>query len=226
MKDALVKQGYDLTLLTEKSGKTNIYRWCASPDLQKCHVGDPDHPDHVVWTTNPADYARFVTAGNNVVLQTGAAGGGESDTDLSSLFLTMEGLMSEETGDRIVAAKGDRSWWDVLFDADLRGKVFKELGDLGESLEKLRFINIETPALPYDSKTTAEQHMLSQHQAFVATLRAAGLYCCEGKTEEETAQVERDIEADLKKWLEDEKERKKNRPKPKAKPKPKAAETK
>ncbi|HEX6913303.1 MAG TPA: hypothetical protein VF142_23055, partial [Longimicrobium sp.] len=101
-------------------------------------------------------------------------------------------------------------------------------GGLGDALTKLRYINIETPALPHDSRTTPEQHLLSQHQAFVSTLRAAGLYCCGGQTEEETAQVEADIEADLKKWLVDETERKKNRPKPKAKstPKPKAPASK
>lgn len=219
MKDALVKRGYDLTKLTEESGKTNIYRWCASRDLKKCHVGDPDQPDHVVWTTNSADYDTLAAAGENVVLQTGAAKGGESDTDLSSLFLTLEGLMSEETGDRIRAIKGSRSWWDVIFDPDLRGKALDQLGVLGESLEKLRYINIETPALPYDSKTTPEQHMLEQHRAFVSTLRAAGLYCC-GTTDEETAALETTIEADLKKWLEGEKERKKTKPKPKAKKTP------
>ena len=40
------------TDMTETSGKTNIFRWCSSPDIIKCHIGDPDKPDHVIWVTN------------------------------------------------------------------------------------------------------------------------------------------------------------------------------
>ncbi|MCP4305524.1 MAG: DUF4157 domain-containing protein [bacterium] len=72
-------------------GTTNIFRWCNLPEIGRCAVGDPSHPDDVIWTVNESDYASFARQGLNVVLQTGVSEGGESDTDLSTLFMQMHG---------------------------------------------------------------------------------------------------------------------------------------
>lgn len=80
--------------LTGRAGTTNIFRWCVSPDISRCHVGDPANPDRVTWVTNEDDFDRLSRAGNiNVVLQTGAAASGESATDLSTLFLIVQELI-------------------------------------------------------------------------------------------------------------------------------------
>ena len=67
---------------------TNIFRWCNLPEIGRCHVGDPDHPDNVIWVTNVQDFDRLRQQDLNVVLQeqTAATGGNESVTDLSTLY--------------------------------------------------------------------------------------------------------------------------------------------
>jgi hypothetical protein len=74
-----------------RSGTTNIFRWCNLPEIGRCHIGDPDHPDDVVWVTNTQDFERLRQEDVNVVLQEGlgATGGSESETDLSTLFLRL-----------------------------------------------------------------------------------------------------------------------------------------
>jgi hypothetical protein len=75
----------------DRSGTTNIFRWCNAPEISRCHVGDPDHPDHVVWVTTVQDFDTLRAADVNVVLQEGldATGGSESETDLSTLFVRL-----------------------------------------------------------------------------------------------------------------------------------------
>jgi hypothetical protein len=73
----------------DRPGTTNIFRWCNLPEIGRCHVGDPDHPDHVIWATTVADFDRLARQPVNVVLQEGlgATAGSESETDLSTLNL-------------------------------------------------------------------------------------------------------------------------------------------
>ncbi|HEY0606601.1 MAG TPA: DUF4157 domain-containing protein [Herpetosiphonaceae bacterium] len=83
--------------LTETSGKTNIFRWCASNDLSKCHIGDPDHPDNVIWVTNEKDFKDLSAQPVNVALQSELGKkGGESEKDLSTLFLVLKSLIGEQ----------------------------------------------------------------------------------------------------------------------------------
>ena len=72
---------------------TNIFRWCNLPEISRCHVGDPDHPDNVIWTTTAADFASLSAQPVNVVLQEGSASvrGSESERDLSTLFVRTPG---------------------------------------------------------------------------------------------------------------------------------------
>ena len=90
LKDRLVKRfSADVKkLLTETPGKTNIFRWCASEELSACHIGDPDHPDHVTWVTNRDDFDKLKTKDINVALQDDPTRlQPESMTDLSTLSL-------------------------------------------------------------------------------------------------------------------------------------------
>ena len=77
--------------ILSQSKTTNIFRWCNLPEISQCHIGDPDHPDNVVWVTNSQYYARLSQEAVNVVLQEGldATSGSESETDLSTLFLRL-----------------------------------------------------------------------------------------------------------------------------------------
>ena len=87
--------------MTGRRGTTNIFRWCLSPDVTRCHVGDPDQPDTVVWVTNEADFRRLSAQPINVVLQSGASASGESATDLSTLFLTARDAINTRADERI-----------------------------------------------------------------------------------------------------------------------------
>jgi hypothetical protein len=75
--------GFDSMM--NRRGSTNIFRWCASPDIGECHIGDAEHPDHVIWTINRAEYDLLRVQPVNVVLQTSA--GPESQTDLSTMLM-------------------------------------------------------------------------------------------------------------------------------------------
>ncbi|WDE13997.1 hypothetical protein [Thalassomonas haliotis] len=77
----------DFSRLLNLGGTTNIFRWCNMPEIVSCHVGDPAHPDFVIWTTNRVDFTAFSGQNFNVVLQDRAAG--ESATDLSTLYVRL-----------------------------------------------------------------------------------------------------------------------------------------
>jgi hypothetical protein len=125
LKDNLDKGTTDK--MTGKAGTTNIFRWCVSPDISRCHVGDPDHPDTVVWTTNEDDFERIAKEPVNVVLQSAAATTGESATDLSTLFLTVGELIKGQSAQ--VIADLERG---VAVDVDRIRAVLRDLGKLRE----------------------------------------------------------------------------------------------
>ncbi|HYG82453.1 MAG TPA: DUF4157 domain-containing protein, partial [Pyrinomonadaceae bacterium] len=96
LKEALKKKFDEATqkALTDIGGKTNIFRWCASEELSRCHIGDPDRPDHVIWVTNKKDFDELSKKDVNVVLQDDPSRvGKESQTDLSTLFLSLKDIM-------------------------------------------------------------------------------------------------------------------------------------
>lgn len=195
LKAALKKQKFDTGPLIDTKGKTNIFRWCAAGDISRCHIGDPHHPDNVVWVTNQKDFDRMKTQPINVAMQGAAAKGGESETDLSTLFLTVAGLIGGEAWDRVgaiwhdldVGEAGLSGSWEAL------GKMWDELAAGSEAMGKVRYINIETPATRPDKSITPEQHRVDQYRAVVATLKAAGLHCCG----DDTAAAEKAIEDEL-----------------------------
>ncbi|WP_281560559.1 hypothetical protein [Thalassomonas sp. RHCl1] len=77
----------DFSRLLNLGGTTNIFRWCNMPEIVSCYVGDPEHPDFVIWTTTREDFNAFSGQNFNVVLQDRAAG--ESATDLSTLYVRL-----------------------------------------------------------------------------------------------------------------------------------------
>lgn len=182
-------------------GKTNIFRWCVSDDIGRCHIGDPEHPDTLVWVTNEADFERLEAAGGiNVALQSEASATGESATDLSTLFLILTELtegrfaamleklseeMSSELGAIHEAFQGDSDPLGDLQDLIQRALrllllLLAQLG-LGEAralrLSQLRYINIETPGSPLPGRTT-EQQREDSYDAIAAVLAGLGLHCC------------------------------------------------
>ena len=113
----------------ETAGKTNIFRWCASPDLAKCHVGDPDHPDTITWVTNETDFDALRVKEINVVLQVGAnlPESSESKGDLSTLFLILKELINVRLV-TLVAALDQQSQVDLR---ELE-KIITELANMAE----------------------------------------------------------------------------------------------
>ena len=77
--------------IMDASGTTNIFRWCNLPEIGRCHVGNPERPDDVIWVTNITDFNTLRQQDVNVVLQeqTATTSGNESVTDLSTLFLRL-----------------------------------------------------------------------------------------------------------------------------------------
>lgn len=131
LKDLIRKKfGEDVEKETmETAGKTNIFRWCASPDLSKCHIGDPDHPDNITWVTNDKDYDTLSKQKVNVALQSEIPKSkkSESEGDLSTLFLILKELISADLAKSI--EKLDKQ---IDLDLDEVDRVFKELEKLKE----------------------------------------------------------------------------------------------
>jgi hypothetical protein len=136
------------------TGKTNIHQWCRSPAISRCLVGDRDHPDHVIWTSNEADFLRLAgSPGVNVALQDRAF----TDEDLSSLF-------------------------NVLPDIQLRQLILGLVLpiDLSNGLpgnaNDYRYINIETPHRPgrFDTDLAVDNFMF-----VTSVLKRLGLACCD-----------------------------------------------
>lgn len=94
-----------------KTGKTNIFRWCVSTDLSHCHIGDPENPDNVIWTTNMADFERLSQENVNVVLQSvlpTKSKQSESATDLSTLFLQLRSIVETRSATHRKALANER----------------------------------------------------------------------------------------------------------------------
>jgi len=107
-----------------QKGKTNIFLWCAAADNSKCQIGDPEHPDNVVWVTNPADFEKLRGTKTNVALQTSVDPAGNSATDLSSLFVFLADIMGKH--------------FDVI-EAKFKADAEVDLKAIGTALERLLF---------------------------------------------------------------------------------------
>ncbi|MGB8702287.1 MAG: DUF4157 domain-containing protein [Thermosynechococcaceae cyanobacterium] len=200
------------TEIMETSGKTNIFRWCASKDLSQCHIGDPDHPDNVTWVTNEKDFAALNKKDINVALQSEvpASKKSESEGDLSTLFLLLKDILNIRLTKVIgtLEKKQEADWKEIdqIFD-DLKKifefhdqsftntldrllEILRLLLDILSSklllltapiatrarIEKLRYVNIESPGKRLGDQTDAER--IRNYEAIIEVLKATGLHCC------------------------------------------------
>jgi hypothetical protein len=159
--------------MTETKGKTNIFRWCASNDLAKCHIGDPDHPDNVTWVTNEADFNKLKSEPVNVALQSSVVAGGESATDLSTVFVVLQQLFAEHTREFLERAAAAPSQWEMLW-------WLMEAVRAAAQHDRTRFVNVETPGLALNAQTDAER--IRNYEAILAVLKPLGLHCCPDPT--------------------------------------------
>lgn len=158
-------------LLLDTKGTTNIFRWCQSNDLSKCHIGDPDHPDNVVWVTNEADFKRLSKEPVNVALQSSVVTGGESETDLSTLFVVLYQFLGKEIETVVKALQETESedWLTRLW-------TLLKLSDISYAQQGIRYVNVETPGLALSSQDDSER--IRNYRTIVLTLKALGLHCC------------------------------------------------
>ncbi|HEU4454899.1 MAG TPA: hypothetical protein VFR81_17685, partial [Longimicrobium sp.] len=164
--------------LTDTPRITNIFRWCAASELSRCHAGDPENPDNVVWVTNEADFKTLSSQKVNVVLQTSV--GKESVGDLSSMFLEIEKQIGEEAVALLTPLWNEVDWGDVLAPefGEKLARIDRIVDESQKKIESLRFVNVETPAKQSDSSTPMWLHVVEQYRAIVATLKPLGLHCC------------------------------------------------
>ncbi len=193
---------------------TNIFRWCLSDDIEQCHVGDPEHPDNVVWVTNPADFDKLKTTKTNVVFESQKlkASTSESKGDLSTAFVIMGLRLADQLGQQaliakdILAEKIINAVTDTLRelllveprpeDAAEKAKKDKALHDaltaivqLGDKFKNLRFANIETEGKEWGQ----ESERVANYRAIVSVLTALGIHCCDV-----AGKGDADVEAGLK----------------------------
>ncbi len=166
---------------------TNILRWCNAPEVSRCHIGDEAHPDNVVWVTNPSDFERLSKTAVNVVLQdsSGASAKGESESDLSTLFLHLRDRLwalvrqwetsrqTKESELRELTARIDAGNLQPI----LSTLVGLQVATLREAMDKdramsLRFVNIDAEGKALSERTKAGQDTTAH------VLRSLGLYCC------------------------------------------------
>jgi len=229
MKKLLRKKfGRGIVRSLTRKGKTNIFRWCEASALAKCHIGDPDHPDNVVWVTNEQDFERLSQTDVNVALQADleSAAGTKAEGDLSTLFLIMHGIIGQEFTQRVQQlveeAQTDIDDIEAIIDGLQR---LSEYGDLMASdllgglrellvevldiivnialmvstrterrrvLERLRYLNIETPEKHLEGKTDGKGQ---EYEIIARTLDAVGLHCCDD-TEGAEQRIKRGLRED------------------------------
>jgi len=202
IKEKFGKAGVAETLDTPET--TNIFRWCMSDDIKRCHAGDPEHPDNVVWVTNPEDFEKLKATDTNVVLETHEPKGAASESagDLSTMFVTLALRLGDELGKKadialeVVGQELLDAAHEVLRlllllepkpeDAAAKAKRRQELNDalkatglLLEKLQKLRYVNIETEGKGWGK----ESQRVANYRAIASVLTALGMPCCdvEGK---------------------------------------------
>lgn len=142
--------------LTETPRQTNIFRWCVHSDLSKCHIGDPHHPDNVIWVTNESDFKKLSQKNLNVVLQKedDASASSESAGDFSTLFVILKSIISESLAKRlteilvgintdvqniqdVILELGKLAEFGDLLGVDIVKAVFKILDIILEMLRKI-----------------------------------------------------------------------------------------
>ncbi|MFL6254514.1 MAG: DUF4157 domain-containing protein [Pyrinomonadaceae bacterium] len=199
----LIKEKFDETGVKQTLGTdqmTNIYRWCQSDDLERCHIGNPEHPDNVVWVTNPNDFDKLKTTKTNVVFesQKPKPATSESAGDLSTMFVLLalrladrwskqagivQGILDERVQNAVRDTLGPLLLLDPrLEDAEAEKKKtealidsFKAMSQAANEVEHLRYVNIETEGKSWG----AEAERVANYRAIVSVLTDLGLHCCD-----------------------------------------------
>ena len=224
--DAKTKKTKKFTLrklLMDTQGKTNIFRWCASPALAKCHIGDPDNPDRVVWATNSKDFDALSKRNINVALQSSLASavGTDAETDLSTMFLVVQDRLT--TGfEKIINHSAPIAAQEMLhlmqllsdmFDSTKAAEMdgFETMLDLLVTVVKLRLrleqmgaaeqgreaaakISFLNIETPHNlPKKSDAEVKVANYEFIVEVMKAAGFHCC-GK---DPAAAEKSIKDEL-----------------------------
>jgi hypothetical protein len=145
--------------------------------------------------TNEKDFEALRKKDINVVLQTetSKSAKSESEGDLSTLFLILRDLINvslaelvEKFDKMIETAPTD---FEKIIEIIL--KFFVEAA-ASVSLDKLRYINIETPGKRLSQQTDEER--IRNYEAILEVLKEIGLHCCG----EDLAKSEKNIKEGLK----------------------------
>jgi hypothetical protein len=190
----------------DTKGMTNIFRWCdPNEGISKCHIGDPAHPDNIVWVTNPEDLKKLSTAKVNAVLQTEVpqpkpGKPSEAQTDLSTSFVFMnqairEGfqklrqriLQDAEVDKKEVEALADElkkvDQQDLLKRLDIMSKEVKVMGEwldkLKELMDKMGVARARLDALRFvNVEGPANADVVKNFDSLIVVLQSLGLDCC------------------------------------------------
>jgi hypothetical protein len=224
LKDLIrTKFGKDVAKELQTPHKTNIFRWCVSSDLSRCHIGDPDHPDNITWVTNQRDFDALQKQPVNVVLQSEAPASkkSESEGDLSSLFPILRSILTTRLPQIITALEQQRQVdWDQVDavlddlqkiiefgDATFNNVIERLLeivrlltdivinkaavslmpGAMQARIDRLRFVNVESPGKRLADQTDAER--IRNYESIVQVLKAVGLHCCGKDPQQAEARV-------------------------------------
>jgi len=190
----------------DTEGMTNIFRWCdPNEGISKCHIGDPAHPDNIVWVTNPQDLEKLSQTKVNVVLQTEVpqpkpGKKSEAQTDLSTGFVFMNKTIRErfqklrlqilqdiEIDRKEVEAlaeelkKVDRQ--DSSKRVDVMSKELKEMGewldDLKRLMDAMGVTRARLDALRFvNVEAPVTGDVVKNFQALRGVLQTLGLDCC------------------------------------------------
>jgi len=185
---------------------TNIFRWCdPNEGISRCHIGDPEHPDNIVWLTNKADLEKLKGTKVNAVLQTevpqpkpGKAS--EAQTDLSTSFVFMNRAIRERfqklrqqiLQDVEIDRKEVEALADELKKVDRQDYskrldiMSKELQEMGEWMDKLKLLmdkmgvtQARLDALRFvNVEGPATGDVVKNFDALLGALQSLGLDCC------------------------------------------------
>lgn len=174
---------------------TNIFVWCDPGDVSHCHIGDPAHPDNVVWVTNEEDFKKLKATNVNVVLQTEIpkpkpGETSKASTDLSTMFVVLrkrldkiilqiqQGMAADqkELDALIVEMTQAKSFGEIF---EIQGRWSKKLNDATArkatlaqpqaERDRLHFVNVEAPA---------DADVVNNFEALLGVLQTLGFDCC------------------------------------------------
>lgn len=174
---------------------TNIFVWCDPADVSQCHIGDPSHPDNIVWVTNESDFTKLKAKNVNAVLQTEMPKPkpGETSkaaTDLSTLFVVLrqrldriiQQIQQDMAADQkdlvaLVAEMSNAKSFAEIFEIQARWEKKLNIAVARKATlaqpqaerDRLHFVNVEGPA---------DADVVKNFEALLGVLQTLGFDCC------------------------------------------------